>query len=121
MSRATPLPRRSDGDDFGDLRGRVVRWRPGIYDMDPHDHPFHVVGGFGAKGKGKLFGTWLGDDDPEGDAGWGRRDWVDRVLSPDELTSTQRRRLELAQQRAVQRGLSLPEASAAIDAGPHDH
>lgn len=83
----TPAP-----DSFGDLTGKVIAFRAGSYPDDfdvPSDHPFFVDGGFGARGNGKIFGTWL---DGSG-RGWGRREWVERVIEPDELTPQQSERL----------------------------
>jgi hypothetical protein len=79
-------------DGFGDLTGKVVIFRPGVYPDDfdvPTEHPFFVDSGFGARGNGKIFGTWLDGSE----RGWGRREWVERVIEPDELAPEQRERL----------------------------
>ncbi len=96
-------------DSLGDLDGRLVRLRPGIYDTDPEQIPFLADGGFGreprtnANAGSKTFRVWLGDTDgPDGARGWGRREWVERIQRADAKPAPSARPRACSRRRAAQ-------------------
>ena len=96
--------RESATDELGDLTNQVVILREGTMDRPEHEHPLWVRGGFdtappSTPGSGtKIFGVCLTD----GEQTVARREFVERVIEPCELTAAQRERLAQERQRRAE-------------------